>query len=210
MGEKLDRKGMLVVLSSPSGAGKSSICQRLLALDSTLALSVSATTRPPRSGEEDGKHYHFLSAEAFDNLRRREALLEHAYVFEHHYGTPREPVLKMLQGGYDVLFDVDWNGARQLREQMPDEYVGIFILPPSLEVLRGRLERRSQDSPEVIARRMNMAVREISHWQEYDWALVNEDLEATVAQVRTILASERLRRRRQVDLVGTVEGMMSR
>ncbi len=203
------RRGLMLVLSSPSGAGKSSIAHGLLTTDAGLQMSVSVTTRPPRPGEIDGRDYSFVSVEAFAALADAGRLLEHAVVFGNRYGTPREPVEAALAAGSDVLFDVDWQGAQQLRASAGDDVVSVFILPPSQSELERRLRGRGQDSDDVVRARMARASAEMSHWGEYDYVVVNRELSAATAAVRTILAAERLRRRRQVGLaafVATVSG----
>jgi len=194
----------MLVLSSPSGAGKTSISRRLLADDSALSLSVSATTRAPRPGEVDGKDYHFLDNAAFQRMIEAGAFLEYAQVFSRSYGTPRAPVEAVLAQGSDVLFDIDWQGNRQLAANARDDLVSVFILPPSLAALRARLSGRGQDSEEVIAERMAKAGDEMSHWGEYEYVVVNHDLDVAVAQVRAILAAERLKRGRQTGLASFV------
>ncbi|HHN67624.1 MAG TPA: guanylate kinase [Thermopetrobacter sp.] len=207
----LKRRGMLVVLSSPSGAGKSTLSRLLLDHEPELSMSVSVTTRPPRPGEVDGRDYHFIDKEEFARLRDTGGLLEWAEVFGNHYGSPREPVERALEEGRDVLFDVDWQGAQQITEAMgADDVVRIFILPPSAEVLHQRLKKRAQDPPDVIARRMAEAASEISHWQEYDYVIVNDELEAAFERLRAIVRAERQRRHRQVGLFDFVRGMIDR
>lgn len=194
------RRGLMLVLSSPSGAGKSSIAHGLLAGDAGLEMSVSVTTRPPRPREIDGRDYTFLSVEAFAALADANRLLEHAVVFGNHYGTPREPVESALAAGCDVLFDVDWQGARQLRASAGSDVVSVFILPPSQTELERRLRGRGQDADEVVRGRMARASAEMSHWGEYDYVVVNRDLSAAIADVQSILTAERLRRSRQIGL----------
>lgn len=203
------RRGLMLVLSSPSGAGKSSIAHGLLTTEAGLQMSVSVTTRPPRPGEIDGRDYSFASVEAFAALADSGRLLEHAVVFGNRYGTPREPVEAALAAGSDVLFDVDWQGAQQLRASAGDDVVSVFILPPSQTELERRLRGRGQDSDDVVRARMARASAEMSHWGEYDYVVVNRELSAATAAVQAILAAERLRRRRQVGLaafVATVSG----
>lgn len=203
------RRGLLLALSSPSGAGKTTLARRLLAADPGLVMSVSATTRPMRPGEVEGEDYFFLSHEAFAAQVAEGAFLEHAQVFDHAYGTPRAPVEAWLAEGRDVVFDVDWQGARLLRAAMAEDFVGVFILPPSVAALEARLTGRGQDSAEVVGRRMRKAGEELSHWDEYDYVVVNEDLAASEAQLITILAAERARRRRQLWLQGFAEGLLA-
>ena len=205
---EIARSGLLVVLSSPSGAGKSTLSRRLLANDGDFELSVSATTRPPRPGEEHGKDYFFVSKQQFDDLVAQDGMLEHAEVFGNCYGTPRQPVEDALTAGRDVLFDVDWQGAQQLRASpLGHAVVQIFILPPSIAALESRLNARAQDSAEVIAGRMAKAKSEISHWAEYDYVLINDDLDLCYSQIETIVGAERLRRSRQRGLGTHVSGL---
>lgn len=201
------RRGLMLVLSSPSGAGKSSIAHGLLAADAELEMSISVTTRPPRPGEIDGRDYVFVNAEAFAALADANLLLEHAVVFGNRYGTPREPVEAALAAGRDVLFDVDWQGAQQLRASAGHDLVSVFILPPSHTELERRLRGRGQDAEAVVRARMARASAEISHWGEYDYVVVNRELSAAIADVRAILAAERLRRPRQVGLAAFVAGI---
>jgi guanylate kinase len=191
-------------MSSPSGAGKTTLSRRLLESDSNVSMSISVTTRQPRPGERDGRDYFFISEKAFMGMRDAGELLEYAEVFGNYYGTPRGPVEKALKQGRDVLFDIDWQGTQQLAQAMEDDLVRIFILPPSAEELRERLIRRAQDSAATVARRMAEASREISHWPEYDYVIVNDDIEDASAQIAAILTAERLRRRRQVGLTDFV------
>lgn len=201
------RRGLMLVLSSPSGAGKTTISRRLLELDSSLTMSVSVTTRPPRPAERPGVDYHFLDGVEFNLMLNRQELLEHAKVFDHYYGTPAKPVEAALTRGDDVLFDIDWQGTQQLKQRARDDLVSVFILPPSTRELESRLQRRAQDSPQVVARRMARAADEISHWAEYDYIVINEDVEACLAQVRAILTAERLRRQRQPGLLDVVKAL---
>jgi guanylate kinase len=187
-------------MSSPSGAGKTTLSRRLLAADPNIAMSVSVTTRSPRPGEIDGKDYHFISKEKFALMRDSGELLEWAEVFGNFYGTPRKPVEEALARGRDVMFDIDWQGTQQLAQAMEDDLVRIFILPPSADELRDRLIKRAQDSSTVVAKRMAEASREISHWPEYDYVVINDDLEQADAQIVAILAAERLKRRRRTGL----------
>jgi guanylate kinase len=205
LNEHVARRGLMFVLSSPSGAGKSTLAKKLLEADENMSLSVSATTRPARPSEVDGREYKFLGKEQFEEMADRGEFLEHALVFGNHYGTPRAPVEAMLIQGRDVLFDVDWQGARALRAAEPQDVVGIFILPPSMAELERRLKARNEDSADVIAKRMGRSLDEISHWEEYDYVLVNTLLETTLTQIRQILAAERLKRARQLWLKLHVE-----
>ena len=200
----LKRRGMLFVLSSPSGAGKSTIARKLLADEPDLALSVSATTRPVRPGEVEGKDYHFVDLEEFRRMVAADEFLEWAHVFGNRYGTPRAQVEAMLAAGKDVLFDIDWQGAQQLFQIAGGDVVRVFIFPPSMEELRDRLERRATDSAEVIDARRARAANEVSHWDGYDYVLVNDDVEECFRGVKTILAAERLKRSRQTGLIGFI------
>lgn len=204
----MKRRGLMLVLSSPSGAGKTTLSRRLLETDSGITLSVSATTRPKRPAEVDGRDYFFVSQKEFDAMVKRGEFLEHASVFGNSYGTPRAPVEKALAEGRDVLFDIDWQGTQQVREKAREDLVSVFILPPSREALLERLKTRAQDSAEVVAARMAKANGEMSHWAEYDYVVVNDDVVRALAQIETILAAERLRRARQPDLSGFVRGLM--
>jgi len=193
-----DRRGLLIILSSPSGAGKSTLSQRLLHWDPTLSFSVSATTRAPRAGEEDGRDYHFLAEEVFKRQVAEGGMLEHAHVFGNFYGSPRAPVQASIDAGRDVLFDIDWQGAQQIRNSaLGGHTLSIFLLPPSIHELHRRLQARGKDAPEVIARRMQKSWDEISHWDSYDFVLVNDDLDATEARLKTIIEATRLRRTQQ-------------
>jgi len=204
------RRGLMLVLSSPSGAGKTTMSKRLLASDQHISLSVSATTRPPRAGEVDGRDYHFVSPEAFDDLISGNHLLEWAHVFNNRYGTPRAPVDAALKQGSDVLFDIDWQGTQQLRESARGaDLVSVFLLPPSMGELHRRLQARAADSAEVIATRMARAADEISHWAEYDYVLLNDDLDRCQAEIRAILTSERLKRTRQVGVAAFVRNLLA-
>lgn len=194
------RRGVMLVLSSPSGAGKTTLSRQLLAEDSGVDLSVSVTTRPKRPGEVEGRDYHFITAEHFTDLAEKRGLLEWAEVFDHRYGTPREPVVKALAAGRDVLFDIDWQGTQQLREQARNDLVSVFVLPPSATELERRLHTRAQDDDAVIRRRMAKAADEMSHWAEYDYVVINHDLAQAFADVKSILAAERLKRARQTGL----------
>jgi guanylate kinase len=204
----LRRRGVLFVLSSPSGAGKSTIARKLLAAEPDLEMSVSATTRPMRPGEVDGEDYHFVDLERFRHMVADHEFLEWAHVFNHRYGTPRAPVDAMLASGRDVLFDIDWQGAQQLHQIAGGDVVRVFILPPSMAELRTRLERRATDAQSVIDARMDRAAAEVSHWDGYDYVLVNDDVDQCFAGVRTILAAERLKRSRQTGLIGFIRKLM--
>lgn len=203
----IKRRGLMLVLSSPSGAGKTTLSRSLLENDSGIALSVSATTRPPRPGEIEGKDYFFVSNEAFGLMVNRSQFLEHAKVFGNYYGTPRAPVEEALARGSDVLFDIDWQGTQQLRQNAEADVVSIFILPPSTQELERRLYARAQDSAQVAAGRMAKAADEMSHWAEYDYIIVNQHLEHSKAKLRAILDAERLKRARQVGLDEFVKGL---
>jgi guanylate kinase len=199
------RRGLLIILSSPSGAGKSTLARRLMDWDPSLTFSVSATTRAPRPGESDGEDYNFLSEAEFKKLVAEGAMLEHAHVFGHFYGSPLEPVQEAIENGRDVLFDIDWQGAQQIRNSVLGRHtLSIFILPPSIPELRRRLISRGQDGPEVIAKRMQKSWDEISHWDGYDYVLVNDDLDASFERLRTIVSAERLRREQQPGLAAHV------
>lgn len=201
------RRGLLLVLSSPSGAGKSTLARALLDFEPGIAMSVSATTRPPRAGEADGREYHFVAPERFAAMVAEGAFLEWAQVFGNRYGTPAAPVEAMLSGGSDALFDIDWQGTQQLRQRARDDVVSVFILPPSLDELERRLRGRAQDAADVIASRMARALDEIGHWDAYDYVLVNEDVDRCLEEVRAILRAERLKRFRRVGLVDFVRGL---
>ncbi len=194
------RRGLMLVLSSPSGAGKTTISRTLLDTDGNLSMSVSVTTRSPRPGERDGVDYHFISHDRYKAMVAEDALLEHAKVFDHHYGTPRADVERLLAEGRDVLFDIDWQGTQQLREAAEDDLVTVFVLPPSTPELERRLRARAQDSEETVRSRMAKAADEMSHWAEYDYIIVNRDLAESVRQTQAILAAERLRRHRLIGL----------
>lgn len=194
------RRGLMLVLSSPSGAGKTTLSRKLLASDPDVQLSVSVTTRKQRPGEIDGRDYHFLDPARFDAMVENGELLEWAHVFGHRYGTPRAPVEAALARGRDVLFDIDWQGTQQLREKADRDLVSVFVLPPSIPDLERRLRTRAQDSDEVIHTRMAKAADEMSHWAEYDYVVINTDIDHAFAEVRSILAAERLKRERQTGL----------
>lgn len=203
------RRGLLLVLSSPSGAGKTTLSRRLLASDDDITMSVSVTTRPPREGEVDGKDYHFISVAQFERMRADGELLESAKVFDNYYGTPRAEVEAALAAGRDVMFDIDWQGTQQLGAEMDDDLVRIFVLPPSAAALEERLKSRAKDPPEVVARRMAKASGEISHWAEYDYVLVNDDIDRCERAISQILRVERLRRKRQIGLVDFVRSLQA-
>ena len=200
--EKIDikQKGIALILSSPSGAGKSSLSQKLIEKNPSFSLSISVTTRPPRPGEIEGKHYHFKSQEEFDLLSKEEDFLESAKVFGNHYGTLRHPVEESLQKGSDIIFDIDWQGTQQLCQTIRSDLVSIFLLPPSLKELEKRLYKRAQDHEYVILERMNKAISEISHWPEYDYVIVNDDFDSTLQKIMDIVSTEKMRRRRQIGL----------
>jgi guanylate kinase len=201
------RRGLMLVLSSPSGAGKTTISREILAQDANIVMSVSATTRPRRPGEQDGVDYNFTDLTAFNLMVNRRELLEYAKVFDNYYGTPAAPVEALLSGGRDVLFDIDWQGTQQLAEQARDDLVSVFILPPSMVELGRRLESRAQDSAEVVALRMAKAADEMTHYAEYDYIVINRDVAQSVAQTLAILQAERLRRDRQIGLGEFVKGL---
>jgi guanylate kinase len=196
MSNEITRRGLMLVLSSPSGAGKTTLSRRILELEPEITMSVSVTTRPPRQGEVEGKDYFFTSPSSFHGMVKGGGFLEHALVFGHHYGTPKEPVRMALAKGKDVLFDIDWQGTQQLRQQAGDDLVSIFVLPPSHAELERRLRVRAQDSDEIVATRMARAGNEMSHWAEYDYVVINDELDTSVAKIRTILAAERMKRSR--------------
>ena len=203
----MTRRGLLLILSSPSGAGKSTLSRRLMAWDQDLSFSVSATTRSPRSGEVDGREYYFKTRDEFQAMVKDGQMLEHAEVFGNFYGSPRGPVETAMTQGRDTLFDIDWQGGQQIKQAMRGDVVSIFILPPSIAELESRLRGRAQDSEEVIAQRMAKSQAEISHWMEYDYVIVNRDLEAAFGELVTILQAERLRRDRQPHLADFVRGL---
>ena len=208
--DRIARRGLMFVLSSPSGAGKTTLSRLLLAEDNNVELSISVTTRPRRLSEVDGRDYHFIDQRRYDAMVRNDDLLEWARVFDFCYGTPKEPVDRALSLDGDVLFDIDWQGTQQLIGKRRDEVATVFILPPSLSELERRLRRRAEDSDEIIARRMAKATDELSHWSEYDYVIINHDLDQAFSEVRTILAGERLRRKRRTGLSTFVEGLQSR
>ena len=205
---QIQRRGLLIILSSPSGAGKSTLAKRLMAWDETLKFSVSATTRAPRPGETDGVEYYFKQKSDFETMVGAGEMLEHAEVFGNYYGTPKAPVEAAMAEGRDTLFDIDWQGGQQIRNSsLGKDVVSIFILPPSIAELEARLRKRAQDSDEVIAGRMAKSQAEISHWAEYDYVLVNEDIDRAEAELKTILRAERMRRDRQPGLNEFVRGL---
>ncbi|WP_119168822.1 guanylate kinase [Algihabitans albus] len=207
-GEAVARRGLVLVISSPSGAGKTTIARGLLASEPDLSLSVSCTTRPKRAGEVEGRDYRFVERDRFAEMAEADAFLEHALVHDHRYATPREPVERMLAAGQDVLLDIDWQGARQVRQAIDRDMVSVFVLPPSLAELERRLFARAADAEAVIRRRLKNALEEIEHWEDYDYVVVNRVAEAALADVRSILHAERLRRRRQAGLSAFVEGLL--
>jgi len=198
MSGEIKRRGLMLVLSSPSGAGKTSLSRKLLQSDAGIVMSVSATTRPKRPNEADGRDYHFVTADKFEAMVKANEFYEHATVFEHRYGTPKKPVTDSLAAGRDVLFDIDWQGTQQLKERTREDLVSVFVLPPSHDELERRLKTRAQDSDAVVAARMAKAASEISHWPEYDYVIVNRDLDRALAQVKSILDAERARRSRLI------------
>ena len=206
--DNIVRRGLMLVLSSPSGAGKTTLSRRLLASDSAITMSVSATTRQPRSGEEEGKDYFFVSPSMFAQMVEGDGFLEHATVFGNQYGTPIEPVQMALAKGRDVLFDIDWQGTQQLRQRAGDDLVSIFVLPPSHEELERRLRARAQDSEDVVRARMDKANNEISHWAEYDYVVINDDLDSTLTKIQTILDAERMKRGRQTGIAEFARKLM--
>ncbi len=207
--QQIERRGIMLVISSPSGAGKSTIARELLSKQENLKLSVSVTTRGQRGSEIDGTHYHFISDREFSRMRDSDSLLEWAQVHSNFYGTPADPVEDALDNGNDMLFDIDWQGGLQLMEKARIDVVSVFILPPSLEELKSRLVRRAEDSPEVIEKRLENAMNEIPHWRDYDYVVVNDDLERAFGQVSAILQAERLRRDRRPGLFDYVDRLIS-
>lgn len=202
------RRGLLFILSSPSGAGKTTISRALLERDSQLAMSVSVTTRTPRPGEVDGKDYHFISTSEFDRMVEDQELLEYAKVFRNNYGTPLRPVEEALANSQDIIFDIDWQGTQQLKQKLVNDLVTVFILPPTRSALETRLRARQQDPDDVIRERMKRASNEISHYSEYDYVIINHDLERSIAQAQAILEAERCKRRRLTDLTDFVRTLM--
>ncbi|TDI62329.1 MAG: guanylate kinase [Alphaproteobacteria bacterium] len=207
MPDETKRRGLMLVLSSPSGAGKTTLSRRLLAEDPETVLSISTTTRPKRPGETDGADYTFVDRETFEDLVSKDAFLEFANVFGHSYGTPRDVVEAALEAGKDVLFDIDWQGTQQLAQKARSDLVRIFILPPTMEDLHDRLVSRGQDTENEVQNRMSKAQGEMSHWAEYDYVLINRDLEKCLSNVKTILKVERMRRSRQVGLTSFVKSL---
>jgi guanylate kinase len=203
----IQRRGLMLVLSSPSGAGKTTLSRQLLTNDSQIQLSVSCTTRDKRPGEKDGVDYKFIDTPTFRSMIDRGEFLEHARVFDHYYGTPTAPVQAAISGGRDMLFDIDWQGTQQLKEKGRDDLVTVFILPPSTRDLERRLITRAQDSHEVVARRMAKAADEMSHWAEYDYAIINRDIATSLNQLKSILTAERLKRERQFGLSDFVKAL---
>ncbi|MFM6931450.1 MAG: guanylate kinase [Novosphingobium sp.] len=206
--DTLQRRGLMFILSSPSGAGKTTIARRLLEQDSEIRLSVSVTTRPMRPGEVDGKDYHFVSKAEFDRMVEEDEFYEWAHVFDHCYGTPKSQIRAGLKAGEDFLFDIDWQGTQQLYQKDQQDVVRVFLLPPSIEELRRRLDGRATDAAEVIQARMERARAEISHWDGYDYVVVNDDIDLCFDKVRQILEAERMRRQRQTGLIGFVRELM--
>jgi len=203
----IQRRGLMLVLSSPSGAGKTTLSRQLLENDPHIQLSVSCTTRDRRPGEQGGVDYHFVDAATFRDMIERDQFLEHARVFDHYYGTPSHPVEEALMTGRDMLFDIDWQGTQQLKEKGRDDLVTVFILPPSTRDLERRLISRAQDAPEIVARRMEKAADEMSHWAEYDYTIINKDIATSVMQLKAILMAERLKRERQLGLSDFVKAL---
>jgi guanylate kinase len=205
--KRMQRRGLLLILSSPSGAGKSTLTKLLK--DHQLRVSLSVTTRQRRSSEVDGEHYRFITADEFQEMRDHGDLLEWAEVHGNFYGTPRKPVEQALAHGEDMMFDIDWQGTKQICEKMRADVVSVFILPPSMIELKARLERRAEDTPEVIARRLRNAREEIAQWGAYDYVLINDDLQQTFGELKAILSAERLRRERQVGLDTFIDGLLA-
>ncbi|MGE5152315.1 MAG: guanylate kinase [Rhodospirillaceae bacterium] len=203
----IQRRGLMLVLSSPSGAGKTTLSRQLLDNDKQIQLSVSATTRARRPSEKDGVDYRFVDTATFSGMVQRGEFLEHARVFEHYYGTPRAPVEAALKAGRDVLFDIDWQGTQQLQEKGRDDLVTVFILPPSTRDLEKRLRTRAQDSPDVVAKRMDKAADEMSHYAEYDYTIINRDIATSLMELKSILTAERLKRERQIGLSNFVKAL---
>jgi guanylate kinase len=203
------RRGIMLIVSSPSGAGKTTLTRNLLEQEDNVSLSISVTTRGRRASEIDGVHYHFISKRQFEIMREGGELLEWAQVHDNYYGTPREPVERALEEGRDILFDIDWQGTQQLYERMRADVVSVFVLPPTAEELKARLERRAEDSPDIIVRRLRNAAEEIPHWGEYDYVLVNRDLDKSFARLRGILTAERLKRVQKPDIQDFVDKLLA-
>jgi guanylate kinase len=206
-GRNTHNRGLILILSSPSGAGKTTLSRLLLQRHPQLTLSISATTRPQRPGEVDGKDYHFVTKKAFDAMIQNQALMEYASVFGNHYGTPRAPVEDALDAGHDMLFDIDWQGAQQIKLSARKDMVSVFILPPSIEELNRRLVARQTDDMGVIQKRMDGARQEISHWAEYDYVIINQDIHQSLDQISAIMTAEKLRRSRQTHLPDFIRGL---
>lgn len=209
MMERTPRRGLMLIVSSPSGAGKTSLCRRLLADNAGLTLSTSVTTRKPRPGEQDGREYHFIGDDQFRRMIAEDALLEHAEVHDHAYGSPRAPVETAMAGGRDVLFDIDWQGARDIAAKMPDDVVRVFVLPPSISELRRRLYARAQDEAEVIERRVRRARDEIARWTDYDYVIVNDDFDRSYADLSHVYRAERTRPERNGWVEPFVDGLLN-
>ena len=208
--DQANRRGLLIILSSPSGAGKTTLARRLMGWDDSLRFSISATTRSPRPGEDDGVHYHFVSEPQFKKMVAEGAMLEHAHVFGNFYGSPLEPVRDAIEAGRDVLFDVDWQGAEQIKHSaLRDHVLSVFVLPPSITELRRRLVARGQDAPDVISKRMQKSWDEISHWHGYDYVLINDDLDTTYERLKTMVSAERLRQAQQPGLVPFIRSLQA-
>lgn len=203
-----NRRGLMLVLSSPSGTGKTTLSRRLVAEDCDVSLSISCTTRPPRNGEGDGEHYHFITKDEFREIRAKDGFLEWAEVHDNYYGSPKAPIMATLEAGKDVIFDIDWQGAQQLEINAPKDVVSVFILPPSMNELKRRLVSRNQDSTDTIKKRMNNAYGEIARAETYDYILVNDDLEETYEKLKAIINAERLSRYRQPWVHGFVQGLL--
>ena len=206
---EIARRGIMLVVSSPSGAGKTTLTRNLLEQEENVNLSISVTTRPRRASEIDGVHYHFISKRRFESMRDADELLEWAEVHGNYYGTPREPVEAALAAGRDMLFDIDWQGTQQLYAKMRADVVSVFVLPPSASELKARLERRAEDSGDVITRRLRNAAQEVPHWNEYDYVLVNRDLDKSFTRLRAILTAERLKRVQKPDIEKFVTGLLN-
>jgi guanylate kinase len=204
---QIQRRGLMLVLSSPSGAGKTTLSRQLLENDSQIQLSVSCTTRERRPSERDGVDYKFIDTASFRSMIERGEFLEHARVFDHYYGTPRAPVEAALSAGQDMLFDIDWQGTQQLKEKGREDLVTVFVLPPSTRDLEKRLITRAQDSPDIVAQRMAKAADEMSHWAEYDYAIINRDIATSLIHLKSILTAERLKRERQYGLASFVKAL---